>query len=410
MKREKLTVKTRTTTVALAASEIKSVRFVSTKKQGYRVIEGGKIGIYGTAGEYDEEKAWKKAEENLKNQIPYAAEFSENRKESVDASKKLLSDKEFVERVKQLLQSLKEKCPQFLYSNNILKVETETRLVNDSGLDLSYKTNFYQVSIRMKEKLSANIFDSGYSYSGQTFDVEKIVADIEEHTRAYFTPVDIKAGEYPVLTSIYDLGFSKLYSDIRADSCANGTGLFAGKTGKQVFDERVTIYEDRNPESCFSEPFFDDEGVVNKEYRNIIFDRGVFRSPLASKTDAKKYDIPVTGSAVSSYDGVPQTGISQVRVRSSGKTIKELTKGEDCVYIVMCSGGDTTPDGNFATPVQVAFLCRDGKFVGRLPEIGVSGNLFDIYGKNFIGQAEDSLSHTDCSDYKPLIVRMKVTK
>ena len=49
MKREKLTVKTRTTTVALAASEIKSVRFVSTKKQGYRVIEDGKIGIYGTA-------------------------------------------------------------------------------------------------------------------------------------------------------------------------------------------------------------------------------------------------------------------------------------------------------------------------------------------------------------------------
>lgn len=131
----------------------------------------------------------------------------------MDASKKLLSDKEFVERVKQLLQSLKEKCPQFLYSNNILKVETDTRLVNDSGLDLSYKTNFYQISILMKEKSSANIIDSGYSYSGQTFDVEKIVADIEEHTRAYFTPVNIKEGEYPVLTSIYDLGFSKLYSD-----------------------------------------------------------------------------------------------------------------------------------------------------------------------------------------------------
>ena len=87
---------------------------------------------------------------------------------------------------------------------------------------------------------------------------------IEEHTCAYFTPVDIKEGEYPVLTSIYDLGFNKQYSDIRADSCANATGLFAGKTGGQVFDERVTIYEDRNPESCFSEPFFDDDGVVNK--------------------------------------------------------------------------------------------------------------------------------------------------
>ena len=132
------------------------------------------------------------------------------------------------------------------------------------------------------------------------------------------------------------------------------------------------------PESCFSEPFFDDEGVVNKEYRNIIFDRGVFRSPLASKTDAKKYDIPVTGSAVSSYDGVPQTGISQVRVRSSGKTIKELTKGEGCVYIVMCSGGDTTPDGNFATPVQVAFLLS-------LIHIYIASNFVTVLSKELVG-------------------------
>lgn len=236
----------------------------------------------------------KKAEENLKNQIPYAVEFSENRKESVDASKKLLSDKEFVERVKLLLQSLKEKCPQFLYSNNILKVETETRLVNDSGLDLSYKTNFYQISILMKEKSSANIIDSGYSYSGQAFDVEKIVADIEEHTRAYFTPVDIKEGEYPVLTSIYDLGFNKLYSDIRADSCANGTGLFAGKTGGQVFDERVTIYEDQKPESCFSEPCFSTTRVLSTKSIGILFSIGAFsRRPWPSRPDAKSMIFPL---------------------------------------------------------------------------------------------------------------------
>lgn len=59
---------------------------------------------------------------------------------------------------------------------------------------------------------------------------------------------DIGEGEHYVLASVYDLAVNKLYEGIRADSYANGTGLFAGKCERQVFDERVTIYEDRNPE------------------------------------------------------------------------------------------------------------------------------------------------------------------
>ena len=50
MIKEKLTLKSRTTTVAAAASEVKSVRFVSTEKRGYRVYESGRIGIFGTTG------------------------------------------------------------------------------------------------------------------------------------------------------------------------------------------------------------------------------------------------------------------------------------------------------------------------------------------------------------------------
>ena len=78
--------------------------------------------------------------------------------------------------------------------------------------------------------------------------------------------------------------------------------------------------------------------------------------------------------------------------------------------IVLASGGDPTPDGNFATPVHISFLCENGKLVGRLPALNISGNLFDIYGKNFAGQAEDSLSLTDSELNKPIVVKMKVTK
>ena len=161
MVKEKLTVKSRTVTVAAAASEAKSVRFVDTEKHGYRVMEDGKIGIYGSTGKSDDEAGWKRAEENLKNEIPYPVEPSKNRTEHIDASHSLLSDKEFVEKTKELLAKLKEKCPTFLFSNNILKGEIEECIRNDVGLDLSYKAGFYSLDLIMKEKSSANIFDLG---------------------------------------------------------------------------------------------------------------------------------------------------------------------------------------------------------------------------------------------------------
>lgn len=410
MIREKLTVKSRTTTVATAASEVKSVRFVSTEKRGYRVYENGRIGIFGTTGAYDEAAAWKKAEENLKNEIPYPAAASRDKEEHIDVSPDLLGDKAFVDKVKELLARLRETCPAFLFSNNILKTEREISFVNDVGLKLSYKAGLYQLDLVMKEKASANIMDMGYSYTGKPFDVKKMASDIEELVRAYYVPADIEEGEQYVLASLYDLGLDKLYEGIRADSYANGTGLFAGMLGRQIFNEGITLYEDRTPDSGFFSCFFDDEGVVNEDYKNIVFENGVFKNVLACKLDAQKYGLPVSGSASAAYDGVPQTGLSGLRLAGSGKTIKELTQGGKAVYIVMASGGDTTPDGNFATPVHISFLCENGKLVGRLPALNISGNLFDIYGKNFAGQAEDSLSLTDSELNKPIVVKMKVTK
>ena len=53
--------------------------------------------------------------------------------------------------------------------------------------------------------------------------------------------------------------------------------------------------------------------------------------------------------------------------------------------MAMASGGDTTPDGHFATPVQLAYLMEDGKLVGRLPDLTVSGSFYDMLGKDFLG-------------------------
>ena len=59
------------------------------------------------------------------------------------------------------------------------------------------------------------------------------------------------------------------------------------------------------------------------------------------------------------------------------------------VYVVVASGGDATPDGHFATPVQMAYLMEGGKLVGRLPDLSISGDFFDMFGKDYIGTVHD---------------------
>ena len=61
----------------------------------------------------------------------------------------------------------------------------------------------------------------------------------------------------------------------------------------------------------------------------------------------------------------------------------------------MASGGDTTPDGHFATPVQLAFLVENGVLVGRLPELNVSGDFFDMLGSGFVGAANSTVIGTN---------------
>ena len=68
--------------------------------------------------------------------------------------------------------------------------------------------------------------------------------------------------------------------------------------------------------------------------------------------------------------------------------IAELLGDLSFILIDVASGGDMTPAGDFATPVQTAYLCRDGLPVGRLPEFSFRGSVFDLLGGGFLGRTD----------------------
>ena len=88
---------------------------------------------------------------------------------------------------------------------------------------------------------------------------------------------------------------------------------------------------------------------------------------------------------------------SDVRIEDTGETLKELLNGGQGIFIVFAMGGDFTPQGVFATPVQLSYLFDGERFIGRLPELQISSSVFEMFGENYTGCSTDSLSRL-CDD------------
>ena len=78
-------------------------------------------------------------------------------------------------------------------------------------------------------------------------------------------------------------------------------------------------------------------------------------------------------------------------VQDSGKTISEILDGRKAIFIYITAGGDFTPEGDFASPVQLAFYFDGQKLSGRLPQIQVSSNLYKMFGDDYLGVSTDTL-------------------
>ena len=363
--------------VAVAASRVTSFRKNFNETTTVRVYENGCIGIAGAVGKADLEALKNEAAENLKKGIAYPCSL-EGGKVRKDAPKgEIVPADRIVPVFEELLSELAQKAPGYLFGNKInLSYETHT-YTNSEGT--MYEANGAELvfALTIKDKKSANLMDMVYEKRAFAYDREAVVNEILEMLRAYEDRVPMPQKALPV---VVDLGmFSPLLGVFVAEMYGSGAGLMAGKMGQKVFHERLNVLIDREPP--YTDRFFDAEGVVNEGGKFYLVKDGVFCGALTTKRSAQLFSLPVSGAAGSTYDGVPGVVFTGLRF---GNTAEGRAAAGECIYVSLAEGGDMTTTGDLGIPVQLAFLMKDGKFVGRLPELMLSGNVFDILGKDFV--------------------------
>lgn len=395
MEKEFLIETHRSVTLNVTGGKIDSFREKEETTGTVRVYENGCIGVAGCLGTPDEKALTEKAAEALTLGIPYPCDLGGPLEQEILREDEIIPVPEFIPTMQNFLDRLGEACPRFAFSNKIKLSYRKTKYTNSLGRHLTSSGRYLSIQLLAQNRGSGNLFDTAFGFEGDSFDADALLAKFKNQYDAFYTPADIESGRLPVLMESADL-FGTFLQHFIAEIYVSGASLFSGKLGQKAFSEKLSLKNDMNPATNTGSCFFDKEGCVAPDFRPAIIDKGVLTGLLTTKKSAANFNVPNLGTAAAAYDGVPSLGFNSFYVEPTAKSLSTLVP-EKAVYVVMASGGDTTPNGHFATPVQMAYLMENGKIVGKLPELNIAGDVYDMLGKDYVGAvrgepAPDSMS------------------
>ncbi len=398
----------KSSTVNIVNNEIHSLRNKNISSTGLRIYKDNCMGVSGAQGSYSIAELEQKALGMLKMQIPYPYQTEADNKQTIEKKLNLPDNFNLMLETQEILNAMTAAYPDFIFSYNIYQEETESRLQNENGLDLLYKDAYLALGLIFKEKQSANIMDGYFGYAGRDYDRNTFIQEYQKILKAYITPVSLPvATELPIIMTTDSICVSKLNGELNGLQIATGASLFTSHMGKETFHKDLTIWQTHNPEDGIH-PFFDMEGHVNPGMRVPLIENGRILNGYTDKKVAQKYNLPYTGCASGIYDSIPKLAQAELKLKPSGKSLKQLLNGKLGIYMYISSGGDFTSKGDFATPVQLAFLTDGENLLGRLPELNISSNIFRMFGTDYIGVSKEKTYPHDFSHY--LVMNMKVSK
>lgn len=387
MEKEFIKETERSVTLNVTAGKIDSFRELEKTTGTVRVYDNGCIGVAGCLGEPDEKELTARAEEALAFGIPYPCGMEGPLALEDLREKEIIPIPEFIPTMQSFLDRLGEMCPKFALTNKISLTYNRSEYRNGAGRRLVSSGRAFNLELVVQNRGSGNLFDTFLGWSGDHFDAETLLAYFKKQYDAFYNPVDLEPGRYPVIAAAPYL-FGAFLQHFVGDLYAAGASLLSGKFGQKVFSDKLTLRDDMNPATAPGVCFFDAEGCVAPDFRPTLIENGVLKGLLTTKKTAGQYGLPNLGTASAAYDGVPGLGFHGLYLEPTARSLKELVPGK-AVFVVMASGGDVTPEGHFATPVQMAYLMEGGQLVGRLPELSVSGHFYDMLGKDFMGCVHD---------------------
>ena len=274
-------------------------------------------------------------------------------------------------------------------------VVTDVAIENSNGVSIEERESvvmgFVDVIIKEGDSVST-AFDYDVSRS-VLHNIKSVGHSASKLARSSLGSVQIDEQTCDVLLGPFafgDLLESTLLFSVSAENVQKGRSGLAGRIGKKIAADGLTIVDDGALPGGMGSSRSDDEGVASR--KTTIIGDGLLESFLYDTYTAGKEDRESTGNAVrASYSAPPRVGPRNVRFEFPRcDVLHETAKG---IYVNSVIGAHTANpiSGDFSVECRNSFGIKDGELAKPIKSLMLSGNIFDVL-RNIDALGEDDRS------------------
>jgi PmbA protein len=302
---------------------------------------------------------------------------------------------------KEFEQSAREfilRHPDFVFSGKCTVTNGSISLRSSYGLDLGASGGSCEWYLAYQRKGSGNMFDGVLGETTAEPGFQSELAREEEYLVAQKREAKLSSGRMPVLFASAEEPIAKLIESFFVQRYREGTCVYAGKLGAQLFSPQITIFDQSYDPQHGIHQFFDGEGMVRPNEALTLVDKGRFQSLITDLRFGKKYGLESTGNGVRAFNSGVSVGLRSLRFGKGNTSWRETLKGLDrCVVAIMAVGGDSNDLGEYSSPVQIGYVFEKGEIVGRAPQITVKTSVSEYLGNSLISVSSDGFTASSLS-------------
>ena len=384
---EILNLQNEKTTIEYEANQLKNCAVAETKGTAVRVIRNGRLGFAASSDDTAMEKLAANALESAAygDKAPFS--FPEPEPAPIvrtfDKAVAELPIARLVEIGQEMLDLILPADPSARCNIILERSLISANIRNQKGLDVAFKTSPLSLGLEI-DRVEGDDVLILYDQLGTTVwekDYLAFARRLVEKLKMARIITSIKPGKMPVLfapSGALALGLP-LSEGLNGKAVYKGTSPMAGKIGEKLFDEKITIIDDGTIDGKFASASYDDEGVPH--HRNVLVEKGVLKSFFYDLKTAAQSGVKSTGNAARGLFNPPEPSQTNFVIQPGQTPLKDILAGMDEGIIVedlLGIGQGNTISGAFSNPLALAFKVEKGEIVGRVKDLSIAGNIYDL--------------------------------
>jgi PmbA protein len=381
--------------VFIENNDLKQAKSQSISSIGIRVVHDGSIGFYSIndlakSGIRDgAAMAIKIAQASPRDRHNILPNRSRSKSKSIrgiyDRNSESFQTSDAAKRAAELLKAAKSYDSRVSVDSGNFSAQVATHaLANSNGIELKERASVFSWSIMGMAIENTEISSFDYQVGGSHY-----VKDIDvSSTASEFAETVVKSlGTQKIEDSfkgemlLTPMAANEMIEEviayaINSDALQKKSSQFAGKIGKQVASDLLTVEDDATNVDGLNASSFDREGVSHR--RNVVIEKGILKKFLYNTYTASKDGVRSTGNAGGSTSSPPMVSTTNFLIKPMRSSIDTLISEIDKGILISRFSGNVNPvNGDFSGVVKGGRLIMHGTIQHAVKEVMVAGNVFE---------------------------------